>query len=348
MNQLELVTERMPVRMACSRLTAAMLVLSEETRGVLTLWLSLAATVLVVGCAVWTGGTLRLMQVAYVLLLPHLFIGDLFHWSRFPILARAEQVLWLSLAMLGAGVFLVIRQAGSYALPLFFVYFFWHFWKDLDLAFREPAQVLTTAYVRWPKRWCGILVGLVFTVTVSGIVRDPFTVRLALGIAVVTALALLLIAGVSFVRARPSSPFLDVQWRRYAIFSGGMLLVCAWLNVLHPAARNVVPLSLVIWHFMLWYAFYGLELARTPAQARPSDAQRGLQRYQSSLPSLLGLVVVVNGIAAAGAWIYATHPTIDCLRYIYNFNYLAGGWTVMHVTWDWLPSQTKGVRLSVF
>ena len=93
-------------------------------------WVALSLTLGVLAVAVPMGGSLRLAQATLILLLPHLFIGDLFHWSRFPRLRTPEKTRWVSLAVLGFVVFLCIRQAGDYAFPLFYVYFFGHFWKD--------------------------------------------------------------------------------------------------------------------------------------------------------------------------------------------------------------------------
>ena len=32
---------------------------------------------------------------------------------------------------------------------------------------------------------------------------------------------------------------------------------------------------------------------------------------------------------------------------LYNYHYIAGCWAIMHITWDWMPKEIRGVRLAV-
>jgi hypothetical protein len=308
-------------------------------------WSSLALTLAILAITMPLGGTLLFVQATLVLLLPHLLIGDLFHWSHFPRLGPWEKAAWLLLAAGGVVVFFVIRGAGESQLPLFFVYFLGHFWKDLDLGFHQARAETSRPEAQRAKRWCGLLLLVAYTVTSSGLIRDPQVIQIAKRIDWAAAGVLIGRALVGYVRLRRDAAAVEALWARYAGFAGCFLVLCTWLNAQHPA-RTVLPYLLVIWHFMLWYVFYWSAVRHT-APARVQRPRHGLDWLKQSAIGFTTFVVVANLLAAGGALLYATTPHFVWLKYLYNFDYLAGCWTVMHVTWDWVPKDVKGIRLSV-
>lgn len=310
-----------------------------------TLWVSIALTFALMGVTVPLGGVALFTYASAVLLLPHIFIGDLFHWSRFPRLSGSEKATWLTLAAVGFCLFLLFRQAGTYGLPLFFVYLFAHFWKDLDLCIGPELDDRSASELRRPKRWCGALALPAVAILSSGLVTDPQVISLATQVAGHASVVLLGFALLHLARARADHRPIDFLWADYAGLTGCVLFACAWLNSLHPSGQLVVRFFIVL-HFMLWYVFYWSAVRRSAA-AGAGRPRRGLERLKHSLPELTAFIISVNVVAAAGAWLYGTSPQFGWLKYVYNINYLVGCWTIMHVTWDWLPKEIKGVRLSV-
>lgn len=280
-------------------------------------WGSLALTAAVLAVALPLGGPPLFGQAATILLLPHLLIGDLRHWRR---AARAggPDARLLGLAALGFILFLFLRSAGPYGKPLFYLYFFGHFWKDLTLALEETAEDGRV------KLWTGLIVCAAFAVVSSGLVIAPEVIRAGKVMcwAGATALGFGAVAG----RMRGSAS------RGYLGLAAAVLAVCALLDARHPA-REVVPHFVVIWHFMLWYLFVW-----------PSGQGAGVR---ASAGRLIAWVAAANLVSASAALLYAFHPGFTWLRFVYNFDYLAGCWTVMHVTWDWAPKQVRGIRLAV-
>jgi hypothetical protein len=291
----------------------------------------LAATFVILAVALPLGGTVAYERATLALLLPHLAIGDAFHWRHFPRLAAQTQRLWLGLAAAGAAVFLMIRAAGDLALPLFFTYFFGHFVKDLDFSL-GAVRAGQGGATRWPKRVCASAAWLGYLVVSSGIIRDARLVTAGEAVAVATAGAFGLVAVLAGALGKVASAA-AMLWRRYAAFAAGALLLCVWLDVFHPSNR-LLPFSIVLAHFMQWYAFYWLRVRRTS----PAPAAARVGR----------LFLAANALSLAAAWLYATTPGFGWLRYVYEFPYLAGGWTVMHVTWDWVPMQVRGIRVALF
>lgn len=277
-------------------------------------WGSCAATAAIVLASLPFGGEPLFGQAATVLLLPHLFIGDLFHTKEIFRQRVEARAAWLGAAFVGALLFLGIRQAGSLSKPLFFVYFFGHFWKDLTLVFKEaPAEAGI-------KGWTGLAALTGFAVVSSGLVTDPW----CLGAGKVACWA-------------GAAGLLAVAWARqgrgaaagYCALGAAVLLVCTAIDARHQA-REMIPHFLVVWHFMIWYLFVWL--------TRPSGAR---------LAGLVGLILAANLLSVAAGLLYAFSPSWVWLRFVYNFDYLAGCWTVMHVTWDWAPKQVRGIRLAV-
>jgi len=308
-------------------------------------WISGVLTLIVLAAAMSFGGVMFCAYAAMVLVLPHVVIGDLFHWSHFSTLVAWRKLLWLSLAAFGCALFLVIRQCGEYMYPLFYTYFFWHFWKDLDLGLGQAAADATVRGMQRPKRWCGPLLWIAYLVISSGLVKDRAVIESAKRVAWAAAAGLAVLGLVHLVRARVRGRFLDLLWTRYAGVSAGFLVVCTWLDGLHPD-RNLLPYGILILHFMLWYVFYFFAVRREElVEAR--GPFRGTNRLKHSWVSFAMVVVILHGLSAMGAWAYGTRTEFQWLKYVYDFRYLVGCWVVMHVTWDWLPKEVNGVRLSV-
>jgi hypothetical protein len=280
-------------------------------------WGSLALTAAVLALALPLGGPPLFGQAATILLLPHLLLGDAMHWRR---AARAggPDARLVGLAALGFVVFLFLRSAGPYGKPLFYLYFFGHFWKDLTLALEEAPEDGRV------KLWTGLLVCAGFAVVSSGLVLAPEVIRYG-KVACWGAAAGLGLRGLGD-RASSSAS------RGYLMLAAAVLVVCTLLDARHPA-RELVPHFVVIWHFMLWYLFVW------PAGAAAAGRRAMVQ--------FVLLVAAVNLLSASAALLYAFHPACAWLRFVFNFDYLAGCWTVMHVTWDWAPKSVRGVRLAV-
>ncbi|GEM_PF-4929880 len=272
---------------------------------------SLALTSAVLGLALMLGGPVMFGQAATVLLLPHLLIGDTFHWRRFPRLSGTAQGRLLALAGVGFALFLAIRGAGQYGKPLFYVYFFWHFWKDLTLGLED-------AFGDIAKLWTGLAACAGFAIVSSGLVMDPAILGPA-KVGCVAGAALLLWSAAR----KPSDAAVG-----YRLLAAAVLAACAAIDARHPF-RELIPHFIVVWHFMLWYAFmWSAPGGRTP--------------------SLAAFIVAANAASVAAALLYGFHqPGFEWLRFVFNFDYLAGCWTVMHVTWDWAPKQVRGIRLAV-
>jgi hypothetical protein len=274
------------------------------------------------------------VTLGLVLTLPHVMIGDTFHWRRFPALAGAEKARWLLLAAGGLLVFLVIRHAGPYKFPLFYAYFLGHFWKDLDLCLggEEAGGV--------PRRLkrAGTLVILVsYIVIASGLVQDP---RLIAGGKIAAWGALLAVAFAAWRRPERAAA-------TYVALTAAFLVVFTWVDATHPA-RRVVPTFLVVWHFMIWYTiFYWWHATGRLSGRDGGEAVSVWEALQRSLPAFTTLILAVNLACLGGAWLHAMRPEVRWLTYLYDFDFVAGGWTTMHVTWDWLPKRVRGLRLSL-
>ena len=310
-------------------------------------WVSLTLSLSVLAATLPLGGPELFGSAGAVLLLPHLAIGDLFHWSKFPALDGSTRVGWLSLALLGFVIFLGIRQAGQYAAPLFYLYFFTHFWKDLDIGLGQvEGAELAGGRLRSPKRWCGAILFSAYLVIASGLVREARLIASMKPVVLVMACGLLAFGSIRLLRARASAQPVDVLWGRYLTFSGCFLLLCATFDALHPA-RSLLPNLLFVWHFMLWYVFYWFLLRRPPATEIAPKPGRGLGRVRHSLAALSILTLLLNGFSVAGAYLYWWNPAWSWLEYLYNYHYVAGCWAIMHITWDWMPKKIRGVRLAV-
>lgn len=295
----------------------------------------LAAGGLWLGALTGAGSVDVFVTLGLVLTLPHVLIGDTFHWRRFPALAADEKTRWLLLAAAGLLIFLGIRQAGPYKFPLFYAYFLGHFWKDLDLCLSGSGGAASSV-PRGLKRACTGLILPGYLVIASGLVSDP---RLLVG-AKVTAWG----AAAGLVWAALRQPHRAAV--TYTALTAALLAVFTWVDATHPA-RQVVPTFLVVWHFMIWYTlfYWWHATGRAPA---PASGEAGVwDGLRRSLPAFTTLIVIANAVCLGGAWVHAARPDVRWLAYVYEFDFLAGCWTTMHVTWDWLPKSIRGVQVSL-
>jgi hypothetical protein len=298
------------------------------------------------GRASGAGGPETFTMLALLLTLPHAIIGDLFRWRRFPDLAGGEQMWWVMLAAIGLALFFILRGTARY-LSFVDIYFIAHFWKDLDLSLRDPGEAMDERAARRPKRWCGLIALAGYTVVSSGYVTQPAVLAVAEPIVGSLAVCLLAAAGaLSLGRRGPSRPIRQL-WARYAVFAAALLLASTWIDA-NYRVRRVLPAFLIIWHFMFWYAlYYWVRSPETGARAAGRGLWGFVDRLHRSPAAFTVFILAVNGLLMWGAWHFQYHPSWRWPPYVYSFDYLAGGWTLVHITCDWVPKRIAGVRLSL-
>lgn len=305
------------------------LVLSGMLAGSL-IWLTLPAGM------TFIDGRPPLFRVTMVVaLLAHFAIGDFFHWRRFPRLSGSDQRRLLGSVAAGVVLFGLMRQAGAYRTSLFYVYFLAHFWKDVDLSFRTTANGPTPGD-HWIKWVVGIIVVLASAVLSSGLVSDPSLIHTAVLVARGIGGFLMALGLMIFicrpVSDRPSATMMSI---------GGILLLGgASFTVFHPV---LLPFrdGIVLWHVMLWYVISYNACAPSALSADAPALRGGIDRLRRSPAGLLTLIIAVHALFASAAWLSLEQPRWAWLRYVmdYNFLYVAGGWAVLHITWNWVPTR---------
>lgn len=276
-----------------------------------------------------------------IAMLSHFAIGDFFYWSRWPALSMPDKRRAVSLTAVGLFLFVLMRLAGRYRLALFYLYFLVHFWKDVDMGMGRTASGDAAPAARYLKWISGAIVSVAFAILTSGLVKDPAivagTIPVARGGAVV-------LAGLTLLTLSRGTPFGPYGATMLGLASG-FLLLCAHVTVFHPA-RLLFQDFIALWHFVQWYVFYGSRLP--PSQDRASQHTGSYaQQLKRSPGGMAMFVVVVHLFFTLIAWMGWAQPGWRWPAYAldYQYLYVAGLWTVLHITWNWPGKHVGGVRV---